>query len=694
MASQAMSIPQPSSTSQSLADFQVVKCEKDGNCLFRFVSIIRLACYVSPIRAIAKGMGIGEEAHALLRSSTATYLQKQRSRFEGILDLDIPWEDYIQRLKRDGEWAGEPIIVLISELYSVQIIVHIQEDDSIQHSYGSPKSPCTIHLLFSHRNHYDLLVPRSDSSQHVVENREEESLLSTTSSSDSSSSEVQNSTDSDTSPEETYSEDDHIAESGVSPLSRQTVEEILFTQVPPPASAVTPSSTSDDELTLTGLLQTHLKNEDTCREWMREMGLLPKTLKCDHCGKSMVFHSPTIEHKDGSFFCSACHKRKSPRSGTIFSRSHLSLNTLLQIMIRWFQNDSTRTIKRECRVTYRTISKVREMMIAFCTQYMLKRSEKIGGPGRVVEVDECLLHRRKHHVGRGKDPGWVLGGVERPRSLGEIPRMFLVACANRKRDTLQQHLSRFVEKGTVLVTDSFSSYKGLSSLGYHHYTVNHKIHFVSPDTRAHTQRIEGVWRHVRRSALPLTGCKLSDVGFYLSAYQYRRRRHRIEEFLEDIKHCEVAELDTLKLRRRALFLSNQQTKCRVPPSPTPKPTTHPKSRKQRLQRSANDTEGRRILRETEFSNIRNISQQKHSNKIATVRETAQTVQFDVVANAELCLKELNDSKEVVPHKPSPTPTPKRRRIQTVSSIRTRSSTRSCAGRVPGFYTNRLKKSQK
>ena len=98
---------------------------------------------------------------------------------------------------------------------------------------------------------------------------------------------------------------------------------------------------------------------------------------------------------------------------------------------------------------------------------------KIGGAGRVVEVDECLLHRRKHHVGRGKDPGWVLGGVERPRSAGEIPRMFLVACANGKRETLQDHLQRFIEKGTVVVTDSFSSYKGLSRLGYHHYTVNH-----------------------------------------------------------------------------------------------------------------------------------------------------------------------------------------------------------------------------
>ena len=81
-------------------------------------------------------------------------------------------------------------------------------------------------------------------------------------------------------------------------------------------------------------------------------------------------------------------------------------------------------------------------MVAFSTQYMLTRSVKIGGAGRVVEVDEWLLHRRKYHVGRGKDPGWVLCGVESPRSVGEIPRMFLVACANRKRETHNRRVSR------------------------------------------------------------------------------------------------------------------------------------------------------------------------------------------------------------------------------------------------------------
>ena len=48
-------------------------------------------------------------------------------------------------------------------------------------------------------------------------------------------------------------------------------------------------------------------------------------------------------------------------------------------------------------------------------------SVMIGCPTRVVEVDEALLHRRKYNLERGKDPGWVLGGIERPMQSDETP---------------------------------------------------------------------------------------------------------------------------------------------------------------------------------------------------------------------------------------------------------------------------------
>ena len=135
-----------------------------------------------------------------------------------------------------------------------------------------------------------------------------------------------------------------------------------------------------------------------------------------------------------------------------------------------------------------------------------------------------------------KDPGWVLGGIERPIYAGEIPRMFLVLVPDRKKETLQAMLQKWVYPGSIVVTDSFKSYHGLSQLGFYHYSVNHKKFFVAPGTGAHTQRIEGAWSHIRKEAFPLVGCRLHDVSFFLAAYLYRRMRQgSIAALLQDIK---------------------------------------------------------------------------------------------------------------------------------------------------------------
>ena len=91
---------------------QIIRIPSDGNCLFR---------------AISEALSLGEYGHKLLRAVAVNYIKSQRARFEGFNDTDSPWEEYIQNLSQEGEWAGERVLLALSELYTINILVHTPE---------------------------------------------------------------------------------------------------------------------------------------------------------------------------------------------------------------------------------------------------------------------------------------------------------------------------------------------------------------------------------------------------------------------------------------------------------------------------------------------------------------------------------------------------------------------------------------
>ena len=64
-----------------------------------------------------------------------------------------------------------------------------------------------------------------------------------------------------------------------------------------------------------------------------------------------------------------------------------------------------------------------------------KRSEKLGGPGRTVEIDEAKIGRRKYNRGRLIKGQWIFGGYER-----DSKKIFIVPVEDRTgRNTLGMH---------------------------------------------------------------------------------------------------------------------------------------------------------------------------------------------------------------------------------------------------------------
>lgn len=145
---------------------------------------------------------------------------------------------------------------------------------------------------------------------------------------------------------------------------------------------------------------------------------------------------------------------------------------------------------------------------------------KLGGPGTIVQIDECCITKRKYQVGRVIPQTWVFGCID--SSNGDIA---LEICENRTKKTLGDLIEKYIMPGSEVHSDEFSSYKSyfMNNNNYIHKTVNHSQNFVDPITRANTQKIECLWGKFKRFKRKRCYSKRNLNKLYLSEFIARKR---------------------------------------------------------------------------------------------------------------------------------------------------------------------------
>ena len=125
----------------------------------------------------------------------------------------------------------------------------------------------------------------------------------------------------------------------------------------------------------------------------------------------------------------------------------------------------------------------------------------------------------KHHRGTARAEDWVLAGVER-----ETIRCFIEPCPGGKRTAavLLPLIQRWVLSGTTIYTDGWRAYQQLPDLGYTHSWVSHTLYFKlkDPVTGVHTNRQEGLWKHIR-AGVSLSGSRTLEESFV----EFMMRQH-------------------------------------------------------------------------------------------------------------------------------------------------------------------------
>ena len=255
-------------------------------------------------------------------------------------------------------------------------------------------------------------------------------------------------------------------------------------------------------------------------------GLIKTSSRTCNCGQALALSADPCQKLGLTFRCtksrSICGKRYSILHGTWFSNSNLPIqDQILMIYCYCMELKSSQIIAMFNFASCHTVADWQNYFKDVCTIYMDEvGSEKIGGHGLTVEIDETKIFKRKSHSGRlsGEQASgdWAFGGICR-----ETKETFFCIVPDRTEATLISKLVENVNAGSIIMSDMWRSYSNISKYGFTHSKVNHSKNFLNPDDpTVHTQTIERAWRGLKEN-IPKAS-RYEERFKYLIAYSFKR----------------------------------------------------------------------------------------------------------------------------------------------------------------------------
>lgn len=214
---------------------------------------------------------------------------------------------------------------------------------------------------------------------------------------------------------------------------------------------------------------------------------------CDFCAHSMKLVKYAKVNDKWCWRCvyNNCEKaqcRKSVRSNSFFENLNLPFLMIFKIIFRWVTDVSQHSIEEGMGVRRNTVLLIKRRILKRIEERM-QENEKLGGPGKIVQIDETMLNYKcKSHRGRSAENRTDALCMVEINENGS--KAFACVIPDKKASTILPIIIANVKAGTTIHTDEHLSYKKLNQIGFNHSTVCHKYEFVDKETGVHTQVIE------------------------------------------------------------------------------------------------------------------------------------------------------------------------------------------------------------
>jgi len=256
--------------------------------------------------------------------------------------------------------------------------------------------------------------------------------------------------------------------------------------------------------------------------------------RCQRCGVGVLYMRSDKSLCDGkNWRCSnkKCTLKYSIRRDSFFEGSKLSIITILKIVYFWSHGYPLEIVVHESGISAKTIVDFYNLCREVCGVVLKERSQKIGGPGKTVEIDESKFGKR-YNKGKRIEGVWVFGGIERDTTP---VKCFSETVEDRSAATLIPVIKKWIEPGTTILSDCWKKYSSLEAEGYIHETINHSIEFVRGNG-IHTNNIRSRWCALKKS-LPQHGTNKKLFKSHFSEYCIRQQylSGDKDKFLEILK---------------------------------------------------------------------------------------------------------------------------------------------------------------